>query len=69
MRIPMIAATERPQALNMIFRHRRLSSLKGAVGYLPISQIKNRAADAKIKAGIRIATRSDFIAANFTAFS
>jgi hypothetical protein len=69
MRIPMIAATERPHALNRIFRHRRLISLKGAAGYLPISQIKNRTAVAKIKAGIRIATRSDFISANFTAFS
>jgi hypothetical protein len=65
----MVAATDRPQARNINFRHRRLIPLKGAVGYLPISQSRYRKAVAKIKAGIRITTRSDFITANFTPFS
>jgi hypothetical protein len=65
MRIPMIAATDRPQALIIIFRHRRLIPLNGAVRYLPISQSRYKTADAKIKAGIRIETRSDFITAHF----
>jgi len=69
MRIPMIAATDRPQALNISLRHRRLTLLKGKDGYLPISQSRYRKAVAKIKAGIRITTRSDFITANFTLFS
>jgi hypothetical protein len=65
----MIAATERPQAVNISLRHRRLALLKGKDGYLPISQSRNRKAVAKIKAGILITTRSDFITANFTLFS
>jgi hypothetical protein len=65
----MIAADDRPQALNIILRHRRLILLKGAAGYLPIHQSRNRTAVAKIKAGIRIVTRSDFITVNFTSFS
>jgi len=65
----MIAATDRPQARNISFRHRRLIPLKGAAGYLPNSQSRYRKAVAKIKAGIRITTRSDFITANFTLFS
>jgi hypothetical protein len=68
MRIPMIAAANRPQALNINFRHRRLISLKGAAGYLPIRQSRYRTTVTRIKAGIRIVTRSDFITANFTAF-
>jgi hypothetical protein len=64
----MIAATDRPQALIINIRHRRLIPLKGAAGYLPISQSRYITAVARIKAGIRIATRSDFITANFTAF-
>jgi hypothetical protein len=68
MRIPMIAATDRPQALNKILRHRLLIPLKFAVGYLPITHSRYRTAVAKIKAGIRIATRNNFITANFTAF-
>jgi hypothetical protein len=43
--------------------------LKGKDGYLPISQSRYRKAVAKIKAGIRITTRRDFITANFTLFS
>jgi hypothetical protein len=69
MRIPMIAAIDRPQALIIILRHRHLITLKGAAGYLPIRQSRYRTAVTKIKAGIRITTRSDFITANFTAFS
>jgi len=69
MRIPMIAATDRPQAVNIALRHRRLPLLKNAVEYLPISQSRYRTAVAKIKAGIRITTRSDFITVNFTPFS
>jgi hypothetical protein len=65
----MIAATDRPQALSIILRHRRLIPLKGAVGYLPTSQSRYKMAVAKIKAGIRITTRNDFIIANFTSFS
>jgi len=67
MRIPMIAATDLPQALNKTLRHRLLTPLKRAVRYLPISQSRKRTAVAKIKAGIRIATRNDFITTNFTA--
>jgi len=65
----MIAAIDRPQALNSILRHRRLIPLKDVVGYLLISQSRNRTAVTNIKAGIRIATRIDFITANFTASS
>jgi hypothetical protein len=65
----MIAATERPQASNISFRHRLLTLLKGKDVYLPISQSRYRKAVAKIKAGIRITTRSDFITTNFTLFS
>lgn len=65
----MIAADDRPQALNIILRHRRLIPLKGAAGYLPIHQSRNRTAVTKIKAGIRIVTLIDFITSNFTAFS
>jgi hypothetical protein len=65
----MTAAIDRPQALIIAFRHRRLNPLKGAAIYLPISQSAYRTADTKIKAGIRITTRSDFITANFTPFS
>jgi hypothetical protein len=65
----MIAADDRPQALNINLRHRGLIFLKPVTRYLPISQIRNRTAVAKIKAGIRIMTRTDFITANFTAFS
>src|SRR5215510_1954041 len=67
MRIPMIAAIDRPQALNNTLRNRRLTPLKGAAGYLLISQSAYRTTVAKIKAGIRIEIRSDFITANFTA--
>jgi hypothetical protein len=67
MRIPMIAATDRPQALNKTLCHRLLTLLKRAVRYLPISQSRKRTAVARIKAGIRIATRNDFITINFTA--
>src|SRR5262245_16425744 len=67
MRMPMSAAIDRPQALNMTLRNRRLTPLKGAAGYLPISQSAYRTTVAKIKAGIRIETRSDFITANSTA--
>jgi hypothetical protein len=63
----MIAAIDRPQALNNTLRNRRLIPLKGAAGYLPISQSAYRTTVAKIKAGIRIETRSDFITANSTA--
>jgi len=69
MRIPMIAATDRPQARNISRLHCRLTLLKGKDEYLPISQSRYRKAVAKIKAGIRITTRSDFITANFTPFS
>jgi len=69
MRIPMIAATDRPQARNISLRNCRLTLLKGKDEYLPISQSRYRKAVAKIKAGIRITTRSDFITANFTPFS
>jgi hypothetical protein len=65
----MIAATDRPQALSISLRHRRLTPLKGMDGYLPISQSRYRKAVAKIKAGIRITIRSDFITVNFTLFS
>jgi hypothetical protein len=65
MRIPMIAATDCPQTLIIFFRHRRLAPLKGAVRHLPISQSRYRTADAIIKAGIRIESRSDFITAHF----
>src|SRR5262249_52815374 len=63
----MTAASDRPQPPTVMFRHRRLNSLNGAVGYLPISQIRYQNAEAKIKAGIRIATRSNFIADYCTA--
>jgi hypothetical protein len=69
MRIPMIAATDFPQKLIIMIRHRRLILLKGAAGYLPISQSRYITAVTRIKAGIRIVTRSDFITANFTLFS
>jgi hypothetical protein len=67
MRIPMIAAIDLPQALIMNIRHRRLITLKGAAGILPISQSRNIVAVTRINAGTRIMTRSDFIPANFTA--
>jgi hypothetical protein len=65
----MIAAADRPQVLNINLRHRRLTPLRRAVRYPPIIKSRNRTAVANIKAGIRITTRSDFITANFTAFS
>jgi hypothetical protein len=63
----MIAAIDRPQALIINIRHRRLIPLKGAAGILPISQSRNIMAVTSIKTGIRIMTRRDFITANFTA--
>jgi len=65
----MTAASDRPQPPTTKFRHRPLAVLNGETGNLTISQSRYQNAEAKIKAGIRIMTRSNFIDTHSTASS